>query len=74
MISRKSNIFITSNHYISRIGITYGVASTDILKNFRDCYDAGCEYGQDWPFDEGANDEFDQDRDECKDKGDQYSR
>ena len=32
------------------------LASTDVLENPQDCYDAGYEDGQDIPFDGGAND------------------
>jgi hypothetical protein len=57
MISRTKVISLLAAIITSAISVLpTAFASTDVLENAQDCYDAGYEDGQDIPFDGGEND------------------
>jgi hypothetical protein len=57
MISRTKAISLSVAIITSAISaLPIAFASTGVLENAQDCYDAGYEDGRDFPFDGGAND------------------
>jgi hypothetical protein len=57
MISRTKAISLLVAIFTSAISaLPIAFASTGVLENAQDCYDAGYEDGRDFPFDGGAND------------------
>jgi hypothetical protein len=57
MISRTNTISLLVAIFTSAISaLPIAFASTGVLENAQDCYDAGYEDGRDSPFDGGAND------------------
>jgi hypothetical protein len=57
MISRSKAISLLVAIFTSAISaLPIVFASTGVLENAQDCYDAGYEDGRDSPFDGGAND------------------
>ena len=57
MISRSKAISVLVAIFTSAISaLPIAFASTGVLENAQDCYDAGYEDGRDSPFDGGAND------------------